>query len=78
MIVDFIDFKTVNLISKLDTGIGAELSLSQEGKVSAKRPEEWSGYVVIYLNIKIHDKDDTYADSDYQNGIYRIHNAQRL
>ena len=60
MIVDFIDFKTVNLISKLDTGIGAELSLSQEGKVSAKLPEEWSGYVVIYLNIKIHDKDDTY------------------
>ena len=53
MIVDFIDFKTVNLISKLDTGIGAELSLSQEGKVSAKLPEEWSGYVVIYLNIKI-------------------------
>ena len=60
MIVDFIDFKTVNLISKLDTGIGTELSLSQEGKVSAKLPEEWSGYVVIYLNIKIHDKDDTY------------------
>ena len=60
MIVDFIDFKTVNRISKLDTGIGAELSLSQEGKVSAKLPEEWSGYVVIYLNIKIHDKDDTY------------------
>ena len=25
-----------------------------------------------------HDKDDAYADSDYQNGIYRIHNAQRL
>ena len=60
MIVDFIDFKTVNLMSKLDTGIGAELSLSQEGKGSAKLPEEWSGYVVIYLNIKIHDKDATY------------------
>lgn len=36
MIVDFIDFKTVNLNSKLDTSIGAELALSQEGRVSAK------------------------------------------
>lgn len=60
MIVDFIDFKTVNLNSKLDTSIGAELALSQEGKVSAKVPDEWSGYAVIYLNIKIHDQDDTY------------------
>ena len=25
-----------------------------------------------------HNKDDAYADSNYQNGIYRIHNAQRL
>ena len=25
-----------------------------------------------------HDKDDAYADSNYQNGVYRIHNAQRL
>ena len=60
MIVDFIDFKTVNLNSKLDTSIGAELALSQEGKASAKVPDEWSGYAVIYLNIKIHDQDDTY------------------
>lgn len=60
MNVEFVDFKTVNLNSKLDTSVGAELSLSQEGKVSAKVPEEWSGYAVLYLNIKIHDKDDTY------------------
>ena len=60
MIVDFIDFKTVNLNSTLDTSIGADPALSQEGKVSAKVPDEWSGYAVIYLNIKIHDKDDTY------------------
>lgn len=60
MNVEFIDFKTVELKTKLDTSIGAELSLSQEGKVSAKLPEEWSGYAVLYLNIKIHDKDDTY------------------
>ena len=60
MIVDFIDFKTVNLNSKLDTSIGAALALSQEGKASAKAPDEWSGYAVIYLNIKIHDQDDTY------------------
>ena len=64
MIVDFIDFKTVNLNSKLDTSIGAELALSQEGKVSAKVPDEWSGYAVIYMNIKIHDKDDTYVVFD--------------
>ena len=64
MIVDFIDFKTVNLNSKLDTSIGAELALSQEGRVSAKVPDEWSGYAVIYLNIKIHDKDDTYVVFD--------------
>ena len=25
-----------------------------------------------------HDKYDAYADSNYQNGVYRIHNAQRL
>ena len=60
MNVEFVDFKTVNLVSKLDTSIGAELALSQEGKASAKVPEEWSGYAVIYLNIKIHDQDDTF------------------
>ena len=60
MNVEFIDFKTVNVVSKLDTSIGAVLALSQEGKASAKVPEEWSGYAVIYLNIKIHDQDDTY------------------
>ena len=60
MIVDFIDFKTVNLNSKLDTSIGAELARAQGGKASAKVPDEWSGYAVIYLNIKIHDQDDTY------------------
>ncbi len=60
MNVEFVDFKTVVLNSKLDTSIGAELSLSQEGKVSAKVPEEWSGFVVLYLNIKIHDAEDKY------------------
>lgn len=60
MNAEFIDFKTVMLNSKLDTSIGAELQLSQEGKVSAKAPEDWNGFVFIYLNIKIHDSDDTY------------------
>lgn len=60
MNVEFVDFKTVNLNSKLDTSIGAELALTQQGKVSARVPDEWNGYVMLYLNVKIHDQDDTY------------------
>ena len=55
MKVDFIDFKTVKLSSMLDTGMSAELSLTQTGKVSAKIPDEWNGYAVLYLSIKISD-----------------------
>ena len=60
MNVEFVDFKTVNLNSKLDTSIGAELALTQQGKVSARVPDEWNGYVMLYLNVKIHDQYDTY------------------
>ncbi len=58
--MEVIDFKTVNLVSKLDTGVGADLELKAESRVSAKSPEEFCGYAYIYLNIKIHDKDDAY------------------
>ncbi len=60
MSVEFVDFKTVDLKSKLDTTIGAELKLTQTGRVSAKAPEEWSGFVFLYLNIKINDPEETY------------------
>ena len=60
MNVDYIDFKTVSLTSKLDTSIGAELQLTQTGKVSVKLPEEWSGFAFLYLNIVIHDPEDKY------------------
>ena len=55
MNVDYIDFKTVSLTSKLDTSIGAELQLTQTGMVSEKIPEEWSGFEFLYLNIGIHE-----------------------
>ncbi len=60
MKVDYIDFKTVGLSSRLDTSIGAELQLTQTGKVSVKLPEEWSGFAFLYLNIKIHDPEEKY------------------
>ena len=60
MNAEFIDFKTVSLESRLDTGIGAELQLTQEGRMSVKAPEEWSGFVFVYLSIKIHDPEDRY------------------
>ena len=60
MNVDYIDFKTVSLTSKLDTSIGTELQLTQTGKVSVKLPEEWSGFAFLYLNIVIHDPEDKY------------------
>lgn len=60
MSAEFIDFKTVNLNSKLDTSIGAELQLTQSGRVSAKAPEEWSGFVFLYLNIKINDPEEKF------------------
>jgi len=59
MKVDYIDFKTVSLTSRLDTSIGAELQLTQTGKVSVKLPEEWS-FAFLYLNIKIHDPEEKY------------------
>lgn len=58
--MEVVDFKTVNLVSKLDTGVGADLELKAESRVSAKSPEEFCGYAYIYLNIKIHDNDDAY------------------
>ena len=58
MKVDFIDFKTVKLSSMLDTGMSAELSLTQTGKVSAKIPDEWNGYALLYLSIKISDPEE--------------------
>lgn len=60
MKVDFIDLKTVKLESRLDTSMGAELKLRQEGKVSVKVPDDWNGFVFFYLNIKIHDENDIY------------------
>lgn len=58
MKVEFVDFKTVKLSSMLDTGMSSELSLTQSGKVSAKLPDEWSGYAVLYLSIKIADPEE--------------------
>lgn len=60
MKVDYIDFKTVSLNSKLDTSIGAELQLTQTGKVSVKLPDEWNGFAFLYLNINIHDPEEKY------------------
>lgn len=60
MNAEFVDFKTVSLNSKLDTSIGAELKLTQEGRMSAKAPDDWNGFAFFYLNIKIHDPEDKY------------------
>ena len=57
---EVIDFKTVNVDYKLDTGMGAELSLSAESRVSAKTPEEWCGYLYLYFNTKIHDQSEQF------------------
>lgn len=57
---EVIDFKTVKVDYKLDTGIGADLGLSAESKVSTKTPDEWCGYMYLYLNTRIHDADDAY------------------
>lgn len=57
--MEVVDFKTISLTSKLDTGVGANLELKAESRVSAKTPEEFCGYAYIYLNIKIHDKDES-------------------
>ena len=53
---EVIDFKTVSVNYKLDTGIGSELGLRAESRVSVKTPDEWCGYVYLYLNTKIHDE----------------------
>ena len=58
--MEVVDFKTVSLTSKLDTGIGADLELRAESRVSAKTPDEFCGYAYIYLNIKIHDPEEAY------------------
>ena len=58
MKLEFVDFKTVKLNSMLDTGMSSELSLTQSGKVSAKLPDEWNGYAVLYLSIKISDPEE--------------------
>lgn len=58
--MEVVDFKTVALKSKLDTGVGADLQLKAESRVSAKTPDEFCGYAYIYLNIKIYDADDVY------------------
>ena len=57
---EVIDFKTVSVNYKLDTGIGSELGLRAESRVSVKTPDEWCGYVYLYLNTKIHDENYTY------------------
>ena len=57
---EVIDFKTVSVNYKLDTGIGSELGLRAESRVSVKTPDEWCGFVYLYLNTKIHDENDTY------------------
>jgi len=57
---EVIDFKTVKVDYKLDTGVGADLGLSAESRVSVKSPDEWCGYVYLYLNTKIHDANDEY------------------
>ncbi|MDO4815715.1 MAG: hypothetical protein Q4A83_03810 [Bacillota bacterium] len=57
---EVVDFKTVNVNYKLDTGIGADLGLSAESRVSVKTPDEWCGYVYLYLNTKIHDAEEKY------------------
>ena len=60
MKVEYIDFKTVSLTSKLDTTMGAELKLTQTGKVSVKLPEEWNGFAFLYLSIKMFDPEERY------------------
>lgn len=62
--MEVVDFKTISLTSKLDTGVGADLELKAESRVSAKSPEEFCGYAYIYLNIKIFDKDEVYFTFD--------------
>lgn len=58
--MEVVDFKTISLNSKLDTGVGADLELKAESRISARTPDEFCGYAYIYLNIKIHDADDAY------------------
>ncbi|MCF0138459.1 MAG: hypothetical protein HUJ66_08875 [Oscillospiraceae bacterium] len=57
---EVVDFKTVNVNYRLDTGMGAELGLTAESRVSVKTPDEWCGYVYLYLNTKIHDPEEKY------------------
>lgn len=57
---EVIDFKTVKVDYKLDTGIGTELGLKAESRVSVKTPEDWCGYVYLYLNTKIFEETEQY------------------
>ena len=67
---EVIDFKTVSVNYKLDTGIGSELGLRAESRVSVKTPDEWSGYVDLYPNTKTHDENDTYFVFDITSEKY--------
>lgn len=57
---DIIDFKTVRLNCKVEPSIGAQLQIKSESRVSAKANDDFDGFVFLYLNIKLHDQDDTY------------------
>lgn len=57
---EVIDFKTVKVDYKLDPGMGADLGLTAESRLSAKTPDEWCGYIYLYLNTRIHDEGDQY------------------
>lgn len=60
MNVEFVDFKTVKLNSMLDTSISSELNLTQSGNASAKLPDEWNGFAVLYLSIKLSDSEEAH------------------
>lgn len=60
MTYEVIDFKTVRVDYRLDTGMGTELGLKAESRVSAKTPDEWCGYVYLYLNTKIFEETQQY------------------
>lgn len=57
---EIIDFKTVKLNCKVEPSIGAELQITSESRVSARANDDFDGFVFLYLNIKLHDQDDTY------------------
>lgn len=64
MELEYIDFKTISLSSHLDTSVGAQLQLTQSGKMSVKLPDEWNGYAFVILDITIHDPEEKYFSFD--------------